>query len=117
VAIAENQARMMTTGVYKRRSGCQGINSAIDINFTGRGPFYCVCKQYRGLTGKSGNNLISTEEITSGLTRVHLSIITRQNEKYSYVFDQLSDQCYAQPFQASSLQIEQTVHAIAIVAF
>jgi hypothetical protein len=66
---------------------------------------------------KEWKQLDSTEEITSDSTRMHLPIITRQNEKYRYVFDQLSDQCYTQPFQANSLQIEQTVHAITIVAF
>jgi nucleoporin POM152 len=117
VAIAESQAQMMKTGVYERRSVCQGINDAIDIEFTGRGPFYCTYKQYHGLTGKRDYNLISTEEITSGLTRVHLPMITRQNGKYRYVFDKLSDQRYTQPFQVSALQIEQTVHAIPTVAF
>jgi nucleoporin POM152 len=47
VAIAENQAQMMKTDVYKRRSVCQGINDAIDIEFTGRGPFYCIIHQYK----------------------------------------------------------------------
>ncbi|KAI8880506.1 hypothetical protein K501DRAFT_191122 [Backusella circina FSU 941] len=117
LAIAENQAHMMGTGVYERPAVCQGVSDAIDIQFTGRGPFYCSYKQYRGLTGKRDYSLISTEEITSGLTRVHLPLMTRQNGKYRYVFDKLSDQRYTQPFQVSALQIEQTVYATPSVAF
>jgi nucleoporin POM152 len=118
IAIAEGQAITMGEGTYERAAVCQGTSDSIDVEFTGRGPFFCSYKEYRGSVGaRHGFQLLGQEEISTGLQRVRLPLKTRDSGKYRYVFEKLSDQRYTEPFGIDKLQIEQVVHATPTVKF
>ncbi|KAI8884436.1 hypothetical protein K501DRAFT_217462 [Backusella circina FSU 941] len=117
LSIEREDVTVLPNGVHQRRPVCEGINDSIDINFTGRAPFYCSYKQYRSSNGKKDYQLIDTQEITSGLPKVHLPMLTRPSGRYRYVFEKLADQQYTPAFPLVGLQVEQTVHATPTVVF
>ncbi|KAG0181849.1 hypothetical protein DFQ28_005079 [Apophysomyces sp. BC1034] len=116
LSIAEDQAALRSDGVYERRAVCEDTSDAIDIQFTGHGPFYCAYDQYQKITPKKEISL-GTDEISSGLSKSRVTLRTREHGKYRYVFNKLADQRYTKPFQTKPLFLEQTVHAIPTVKF
>lgn len=118
ISIAEDQAVSVSEGIYQRAPVCQGTNDAIDVVFSGLGPFYCTYKEFRNSNGiLSSSQFLGNQEISTGVRRVRLPLKTSESGKYRYIFDKLSDQRYKNPFSVSGLQIEQTVYATPTVKF
>lgn len=117
ISIPDDQAIQLSEGVYERPAVCQGDSDAIDVEFTGLGPFYCSYKQLRSVGGSRHFQHFGQEELTPGMKRVRLPLKTREAGKYRYVFEKLSDQRYIQPFPVKNLLIEQMVHATPTVKF
>ncbi|KAF7728475.1 hypothetical protein EC973_006028 [Apophysomyces ossiformis] len=116
LSIPEDQALLRNDGVYERRPVCEDTSDAIDIQFTGHGPFYCAYDQYQKIKSKREISL-GTDEISSGLPRSRVTLRTREHGTYRYVFNKLADQRYTQPFQTKPLVLEQTVHATPTVKY
>jgi nucleoporin POM152 len=117
LSIEKGDVTILANGIHERRAVCEGINDSVDINFSGRAPFYCSYKQYRSANGKRDYQLVNTADMTSGLPKAHVPMLTSPSGRYRYVFDKLSDQQYTPPFALSGVQLEQTVHASPTVAF
>ncbi|CEI90593.1 hypothetical protein RMCBS344292_04914 [Rhizopus microsporus] len=117
ITIAEGQTEQVSSSVYERPAVCQGDHDSIDILFSGQGPFYCSYEEQYQAPRKRHFEKLGTEEITTGLGRVHLPLKTNQGGKYRYVFDRLADQRYSDPFKIRNLEVHQTVHSNPTVKF
>lgn len=120
ISIPQDQALELSPGVYERPAVCQGSSDAIDVQFTGLGPFYCSYKELRSPNGGSGRRdfqHFGQEELTPGMKRVRLPLKTREAGRYRYVFEKLSDQRYTEPFPVKNLLVEQMVYATPTAKF
>ncbi|ORZ08960.1 hypothetical protein BCR42DRAFT_382174 [Absidia repens] len=126
LTISEDQATLISDNLYQRPAVCQHTDDAINVKFTGHGPFTCTYDTFRrslGATtsvfGRRDNGVkLDPQEMTTGLTKTRVSLRTDEPGKYRYAFNKLSDQRYTQPFTPSPLiQLEQTVHASPTVRF
>ncbi|KAL9555078.1 hypothetical protein MBANPS3_002531 [Mucor bainieri] len=117
LSVPQDQAIDMGRNVFERGAVCQHASDSIDIEFNGSGPFYCLYKEYRIAIGGILSHYLGQEEITAGSKRVHLPLKTREAGKYSYVFEKIADQHYAEPFAINRLEVHQIVHATPTVKF
>ncbi|KAI8344547.1 hypothetical protein BC941DRAFT_387222 [Chlamydoabsidia padenii] len=126
LTISEDQAALISDNLYQRASVCQHVDDAIDVKFTGHGPFTCVYDTIRqnaapstSVFGRRDHGVkLDPQEMTTGLTDTRVSLRTDAPGKYKYIFNKLSDQRYQNPFTPSPLiQLEQIVHASPTVRF
>ncbi|KAG0797154.1 hypothetical protein G6F22_004612 [Rhizopus arrhizus] len=117
ITIPEGEAEQISASIYERAPVCQGNHDAIDIVFSGRGPFYCSYDEYYQMPNKRKFEHLGTEEITTGIQRVHLPLKTNTGGRYRYVFKTLADQRYSDPFKLHDMEVQQTVHANPTVQF
>ncbi|CAO3590748.1 unnamed protein product [Absidia cylindrospora] len=120
LTIAEDQVTLRADHVYERSAVCQYADDAVDIKFTGQGPFTCAYDTLRSTLDSSSSVFsrrdsgvkLEQQELTTGLAKTRVPLRTGVAGKYRYTFNKLSDQSYQQPFTPSPLiQLEQTVHA------
>ncbi|KAI9491678.1 hypothetical protein BDB00DRAFT_831699 [Zychaea mexicana] len=118
LSFVEDQVTQRADGVFERQAVCEGVNDAIDIQFTGHGPYYCAYDQYFTPTGQRSSNFLGSDEIRSGLTKNWIGLRTQESGKYKYSFNKIADQRYTNPFKLSPpLVLEQNVHPIPSVKF
>ncbi|KAI8337024.1 hypothetical protein BC941DRAFT_513687 [Chlamydoabsidia padenii] len=126
VTISDDQAMMLSDNIYERPAVCQNVDDALDIKFTGLGPFTCAYETHRrsmevssSVFGRRDYGVkLDPHEMTTGLSKTRIALRTDSPGRYTYTFNKLSDQRYQQPFTPSPvLQLEQTVHASPSVRF
>ncbi|KAI8146224.1 hypothetical protein BJV82DRAFT_600953 [Fennellomyces sp. T-0311] len=118
LTIVEDLVTQRADGVFERRAVCEGVNDAIDVEFTGHGPYYCSYDQFRTPIGRRDATFLGTDEIRTGLTKNWVGLRTQESGKYKYTFNKISDQRYTHPFKLSPpLVLEQVVHPIPSVKF
>ncbi|KAI8979759.1 hypothetical protein BDF20DRAFT_835729 [Mycotypha africana] len=119
LAIDESDSanKRVSLRLYQRRAVCQGTTDALDILFTGHGPFYCSYKEYN--QGSFNFRPIGIEEVHTPNELVQVALRTGEAGDFKYVFSKISDQLYTEPFnlEGGALTVEQTVHAIPTVKF
>ncbi|CAO3642232.1 unnamed protein product [Cunninghamella echinulata] len=129
LSIPEEQVNQVSDNVFERAAVCQSVDDAIDIKFSGNGPFTTVYDTFLQQSGSSSSILSSfgrrdngikldSHEVTSGLTTARISLTTSSHGKYKYIFNQLADQRYTKLFKPSPvIQLQQTVHELPSVKF
>ncbi|CAO3619237.1 unnamed protein product [Cunninghamella blakesleeana] len=129
ISIPEEQVSLISENVFERTAICQGVEDAIDVQFSGNGPFTSIYDTFLHTPGSS-SSLLSTfgrrdqgikldpHEITSGYTTARIPLITSSPGKYRYVFNQLADQRYTTLFKPSPvIQLQQTIYELPTVHF
>ncbi|ORZ14614.1 hypothetical protein BCR42DRAFT_417294 [Absidia repens] len=126
LALAEDQVTLRADHLYERSAVCQHADDAVDIKFTGQGPFTCAYDTLRSTLDSSSSVFsrrdsgvkLEQQELTTGLAKTRVPLRTDLAGIYRYTFNKLSDQSYQQPFTPSPLiRLEQTVYASPTVQF
>lgn len=84
----------------------------------GHGPYHASYDEYRAANGKYNYALVQSDELSSGMSKNRIALLTRQSGNYRYVFNKISDQRYQRPITiAPPVTLEQSVFPNPTVKF
>ncbi|ORY99344.1 hypothetical protein BCR43DRAFT_489127 [Syncephalastrum racemosum] len=118
LSFPENQVSVQKPDVYERAAVCEGVSDAVDVLFSGQGPFHSTYDIYHGRSQGKASTFVSSEDISAGLSKSRIALTTRSAGHYRYVFKEISDQRYTRPLKLSPATfLEQTVYAVPSVKY